>query len=110
MIDFGALVLGPAMTAFAQPIMVTPTKSQPGAPAYAARGSYSSKPVMIPLEGSDDFHRSQQIALGISLSEFAVRPKQGDAIVMAQGAFEIYDVELDGQGGADLLLRETDRA
>ncbi len=121
MIDFDALVLLPAMTTFAGPVTITPVKSQPGAAPYPARGSFASKPIEIALEGSDDYHRAQQLTLGIRLSEFAAQPappKQGDTMArtagvplssgtLPDGTFEIYDVELDGQGGAVLTLRKV---
>lgn len=47
MIDLSGLVLGPAMAAFGQPVTVT---SGAGAP-YDARGSFTFRPVEIPLEG-----------------------------------------------------------
>lgn len=104
--DFAALVLGPAMAVFGQPIMLTPTKSQPGVAAYAVRGIYASKPVEIQNPDTDMFHRGFQSQLGIRLAEYPIAPKQGDQIVMPQGAFEISDVVLDGQGGADLILQK----
>lgn len=106
MIDFGALVLGPAMATFAQPITVTP--QQPGAVRYPARGSYSSRPVEIQISDGN-VQRSHEIKLGIRLSEFPALPAQGDVITMTQGSFVIYDVMIDGQGGADLSIRQTDR-
>ena len=108
--DFSSLVLNPAMLVFGQPITVTPVASRPGAAPYAARGSFSSKPVTIQLECSQDYHQTQELALGVRLADFPVAPVQGDTITMAQGAFVVFNVTLDGQGGADLFLRETDRA
>lgn len=105
MIDFAALVLGPAMTVLGQPITVTPVKSQPNAASYAARGVYALKAVEIPMEGTDLFQQSHQPELGIKLGDFTVPPAQGDTIVCAQGTFEVFNVILDGQGGAKLVLR-----
>ncbi len=105
--DFSSLVLAPAMAVFAQPITVTPVASQPGAPAYPARGSWSWKPAEEELPDGT-YHSTNQPALGIRLADFAVPPKQNDTVVTAQGAFTIIDVVPDGQGGADLKLRQTD--
>jgi hypothetical protein len=104
-IDFD-LVLAPAMAAFAQSITLTPTVSQPGAPAYAARGVFDFKAVEIPLDDGT-FHSTNQPTLGIRLADYAVAPKQGDLLSMPQGNYQIADVVPDGQGGADLLLRNT---
>lgn len=112
-IDFSALVLGPAMATFGQPITVTPTASQPGALAYSTKpdgispltGVYASKPVQIPLENGT-YHSTVQPTLGIRLADFAVAPMQDDTVVIgALGKFLIVDVNPDGQGGADCPLR-----
>ncbi len=105
--DFASLVLGPAMAVFGQPVTVTPLKSVPGGIAYPAQALFAEKAVTIQLEGSDGFHQTVQPELGIRLDDFVVAPVQGDAIDMAQGAFVIFNVVLDGQGGATLVLRKT---
>lgn len=106
MIDFSALVLRPAMVTFAQGIMVTPVISQPGLPPYEARGSFNFKAVDVQLE-SGVVHSTNQPALGVRLADFPVMPMQEDQIVMPQGSYIVADVILDGQGGADLMLRNT---
>ena len=112
MIDFSALVLGPAMATFGQPITVSPVASRPGQPAYSTKpdgtpltGVYASKPVQIPLEDGT-YHSTVQPTLGIRLADFAVAPMQDDTVVVgALGTFAIADITPDGQGGADLVLR-----
>lgn len=109
MIDFAALVLGPAMSVFGQPITVTPIASRPGAAAYQARGVYALKPVDVPLDNGTVLS-TQQRTLGIRLVDFPAAPMQLDQIEMAQGTFIVADIKLDGQGGADLWLRSIDEA
>ena len=109
MIDFAALVLGPAMAVFGGAITLTPVVSQPGAAAYPARGVFSFKPVQIALEDGT-YHSTNQPALGIKLGDYAVEPMQEDTLVIPPGAigagnYKIVDVVPDGQGGADLMLR-----
>jgi hypothetical protein len=94
------------MAVFGQCITVTPVASQPGAPAYQARGSYSSKQVDVPLEDGT-YHSTIQRKLGVMLADFAVAPMQNDEISMAQGSFVIADIVPDGQGGADIWLRNV---
>ena len=103
MIDFD-LVLAPALAAFGQPIIVTPLASQPAAAPYSARGSYSSKQVDIPLDDGG-YQSTIQRKLGVRLADFAVPPIQKDQIAMAQGSFVVADIVPDGQGGADIWLR-----
>lgn len=118
MINLSGLVLGPAMAAFAQPFILTPVASQgPTAAPYAARGSYSTKPVQIPVEG-DQVHSTVQPMLGIRVAEFPVAPKQDDLVTFLTVVqvpnedpafnFVIVDYVPDGQGGADLWIRRTD--
>ncbi|SER57197.1 hypothetical protein SAMN05216548_12620 [Faunimonas pinastri] len=110
MIDFDALVLTPAMDAFSRPIIIDPVNSQPGVFAYSARGVWASKPDTIQTEGGEVISTNVP-TLGIRLSEFSVAPVQGDQITIpaylsapALGTFFVFDVNGDGQGGADLVL------
>ena len=103
MINFD-LALAPAMTAFGIPISVVPTVSQPGAPTYAARGVWSLKAVQIPLDDGT-YQSTNQPMLGIRLADFAASPLQGDGAIINGASYDIIDVVLDGQGGADLWIR-----
>ena len=105
-LDFAALVLGPAMAVFADPIVLTPTASLPGAPAYAARGVFAQKPVQVQVEGGG-FMSDVQPTLGIALSDFPTPPKQGDSFVRTGITWFVWDIVPDGQGGADLTIKET---
>ena len=104
-LDFASLVLGPAMAVFADPIALTPTVSQPGALAYPARGVFAVKQVTIRTE--EGLFTDQQPTLGISLADYPVPPKQGDSLVRAGIAWVVWDIQPDGQGGADIVLKET---
>lgn len=106
MIDFAALVLGPALAVFGEPVTVTPTASQPAVAPYQARGVWSFKPVEIPLsEGGD--HSTNVPALGVRLADFTVAPDQGDFFALRGKTYVAVDVTPDGQGGADVILREA---
>ena len=105
MIDFSALVLGPAMAVFGAPILFTPTASQPGIPAYPARGVFAVKQVTVREE--EIVFTDQQPTLGIKLADYPVPPKQRDSFVRAGVTWFVWDVQPDGQGGADLVLKET---
>lgn len=110
MIDFDALVLGPSQAVFGRPIVVTPTASQPGSPAYPARAIWSSKAIDVAMD-DNSILSSQQHTLDIRCSEFAVQPAQGDRIDMpASGSlpaisFVIEDGDDDGQGGTALSVK-----
>ena len=114
MIDFAALALSPGINAFARPVMIRPVRSQPGQPAYPARGVWSSRPVEIQTEEARILN-TRLITLGIMLSEFPVAPKTRDHVDVpaagfypAEGRHWIEDIDLDGQGGASLTLKKGD--
>jgi hypothetical protein len=111
--DFDRLVLRPAMHAFGKPITITPTVSQPNAAPYPARGVWEEQHVEIPLMDGG-LLSANTLDLGIRLSEFAVRPVQGDFVGIADtrfwrpeliGSYVINDVKPDGQGGAKIILK-----
>ena len=107
-LDFAALVLGPAMAVFADPIALTPTVSIPGALAYPARGIFAQKPVRWETaEGG--LLTTLETTLGIMLADYPVPPKQGDSLVRAGVTWFVWDVNADGQGGATLTLKERRR-
>lgn len=111
MINFDALVLGPAMATFARPITVTPLVSQPGQPAYAARGVWNSKPINVALEDGSILS-SQVHTLGIRKTEFPVPIRQGDRIdidavqsLPRVGLCAVEDTDEDGQGGVVISVK-----
>jgi hypothetical protein len=112
-INFSENLFKFAMDVFSRPITVTPLVSQPGAPAYAARGYMDEKATDILTEDGGIFSDSQ-IYLDIRIEEFAVLPMQGDRIDMVYhegvrgGSFEVLD--LSGKGNAGGMINITLRA
>lgn len=111
MIDFDALVLGPAMDVFARPVRITPVKSAPGRAAFDARGIWSSKPQDVMLEDGGVLS-TNVLTLDIRASEFAYVPAQGDVIFIPAegsqpelGSFTVDDNDSDGQAGYVLTLK-----
>lgn len=107
MINFSALVLGPAMGVFGQPIVFTPTASQPGAAPFTARGIYAVKQVTVRTD--DGIFTDQQPTLGIRIGpapDFPVMPEQGDSFVLNGTTWNVFDWQPDGQGGVDLVLKQ----
>ena len=93
------------MGVFGQPIVFTPTASQPGVPAYPARGVYAVKQVTVREE--EVVFTDQQPTLGIKLADYPVPPKQGDSFVLNGTTWRVWDYQPDGQGGADLVLKDV---
>ncbi len=104
MIDFGALVLGPAMAVFGQPITVTPTASKPGVPPYPARGVFRAQDASL-QQSDGTVVATTDYTLGLRLSDYLVPPIAGDGIAVAGFSTLVDRVHPDGQGGAILTLK-----
>lgn len=107
-IDFDSLVIGPAMEAFAEPFEVWPGGDHTA--AYQARGSWSDRPVDIPM--SDGMIGSGQVrTIAIRRSEWADDLAQSDWVKrLKDGALYIIDdVDDDGQGGSLLTVKQAEQ-
>jgi hypothetical protein len=99
---------------FARDITVTPTMSQPGQPAYAARGIWDDEAMDVAmLDGG--ILSEDRLVMDVREVEFAVVPIQGDRIdipatingIPAEGSFEIIDCDRNGGGETTLTLRKV---
>lgn len=106
MINWDQLVQAPLQRIFSQAVLFTPVISQPDAPAFTGRGIWSSQVREVALENggvlsTNEFH------LGIRLADFTVPLQQEDQVAVGAVAYIIGDILIDGQGGADLHLRQV---
>jgi hypothetical protein len=113
-VDFSTLVYLPNFDMFARPITVTPLASQPGLPAYTARGIYDTRPIDVQAEDGS-IVSDQQTILDVLDVEFAVVPEQLDQIVIPDdpgggvpglGSFEVTHTESNGGGETTLVIRK----
>ena len=113
-IDFSTLVYAPNFDMFARAIIVTPLASQPGVPAYTARGIYDTRPLDVQsMDGA--VIAEQQTIIDILEVEFPVLPDQLDRINipadpnagMALGDFEVISTETNGGGETTLVVRKV---
>ena len=107
-IDFDRLVLAPLMSVFGKPIVVTPTASQPGQPAYAARGDLRIQNIDMPLD--DGILSTQVITLGVRKADFLVFVAPGDSVVVGGKPYLIDDTDDDPQGHSILTLKRADQS
>lgn len=114
-LDFSTLVYLPNFDMFARPITVTPLASQPGFPAYGARGIYDTRPIDVQANDGSIFS-DQQTILDVRDIEFSVVPEQLDQIdipydpagnMPALGTFEIMNTESNGGGETTLVIRKV---
>jgi hypothetical protein len=112
-VNFSTLVYLPNFDLFARPITVTPLASQPGMPAYTARGIYGTRPIDVQAEDGSIIS-DQQTIVDIRQDEFAVLPDQLDRVYIPAdpdagrdlGEFEVTDTEDNGGGETTLVLRK----
>ena len=115
-LDFSTLVYMPNFDMFARPITVTPLASQPGMPAYAARGIYDTRPIDVQAEDGS-IYSDQQTILDVRDAEFyGAVPEQLDQIYIGpdpngmqddHGIYEVTHTESNGGGETTLVIRKV---
>jgi hypothetical protein len=104
-----------AQSEYGRPITVNPVASQPGVPAYSARGIYNSDRQQYLLE-DDSLLTEQQTIIDVEASEFAVPPAQNDIItipaepisgLLALGDFQVTASVHNGAGEITLQLKKV---
>jgi len=112
-INFSTLVYLPNYDTFARGVTITPLASQPGVPAYVARGIFDTRPVDVAaMDGN--IISDQQTILDIREAEFSVLPQQLDRVYIgpdpdagpALGDFEVVDADSNGGGETTLTIRK----
>jgi ribosomal protein S8E len=111
-INFSVTNYLPAQNIFGRSITVYPIKSQPGEPAYVARGILETRGTAIQTDAGMVVMSDQETILDIREAEFGVMPVQGDLIeipaensIPAAGTFEITDAAWNGGGEVTLTIR-----
>jgi hypothetical protein len=134
MIDLDALVIGPTIATFGQPVTYTPMTPQTdpngrvmynpngdelltaGTP-YAAVGVFDQEYMEITPLGRGPFTSTEAMdfgatggitearpVLGIQLSAMLSTPTQGDTVLIGTALYVVKEVQPDGHGHAKLLL------
>jgi len=110
-IDFDQLVLNKCEDIFSLACRFTLLVSAPGSPSVLARGIYWSGPTDVMMQDETIFS-DQETSLGIRIRDFVIPPDRGDLVEIVEPThpafgkrYWIGDSDLDGQGGAKLLLR-----
>lgn len=111
-VSYSTMILLPNYEFFARAVTFTPVASQPGGPAYVARGIYTSGVQTIDDEGMQ-ITTDQQVILDVRETEFSVVPIQGDLVAIGPdgdnpdlGSFEVVDAWNNGGGETTLVLRK----
>jgi hypothetical protein len=116
-VDFSTVLYLHTQDFFSRAITITPTASNPGAPAYTVRGIYTTRPIDIMVEVGMAMVSDQQTIIDIRDNEFFdaghLLPIQGDLVdvpaegnIPVAGTFEITDTDSNGGGETTLSVRK----
>ena len=101
---------------WAIPATFIPLASQPGGPAYDARGIYNTWDIDIAAEDGS-VYSDQRTLFDIRKSEFNVLPQQDDHVIIPfdcsqqpLGEYQIIDVDDNGGGQLYLTIRKVEVA
>ena len=115
-VNFSNLLYLPVFDLFAVSITVNPVASQPGQPAYSARGIFDTNDIDVIAQDGSIFS-DQRTELYLRESEFPVIPLQNDRVTIPAdcngvplGEFEIIDTDTNGGGETKLTLRKWETA
>ena len=120
-VDFSTVLYLHTQDMFGRTIIVTPTHSNPGAPAYTIRGIWTTRPIDIMTEVGMAMASDQQTIIDIRDNEFwdagHVLPIQGDLVevpaegnIPYAGIYEITDTDANGGGETTLTVRKWETA
>lgn len=110
-VDFDALLNNPMLDVFGEDAVYTPVRSAPLSPAFVIKGSFERHHSVV----LDEIARSEMKAPGhsttvpvltVRLAAFSALPKQNDKVAVRGETYFVYDIQPDGEGCADLVLRE----
>jgi hypothetical protein len=97
-IDWDHVVLAPCMDQFANPVTITPVKSQPGAPPFTTRCVWEVMANTIIQEDGTELVTSRYV-MGFRIAELPARLLAGDQATLDGLVYTLNDFVYDGQGG-----------
>jgi hypothetical protein len=110
-VDYSNIIYAKTQDLYGRPVVITPLASQPGHPAYEARGIYRSEAMDVEADENSVFS-DQRTVLDVRDLEYDVVPIQGDHIsipatgsIVAAGDFTVIDQDSNGGGETSLTLR-----
>jgi len=92
------LALGAGITNFAEPVTYRPATGG----SFTLNGVWRAAHTPLDL-GGETVVSTVSPALGVKLADFPVEPLSGDQFDRGLVAYQVDDVQPDGQGGAELI-------
>lgn len=109
-VDFDALVNVAVRDEFAVATTYEPLVSRPGSPAFAVSGVFDAthRVVLQEIAASEmqaAGHSTTVPVIGYRTADLGLDPKQGDRVTIAGVVHQVQDVQPDGDGWVDLVLK-----
>lgn len=108
--DWSNELYAPCQDTFGREVWITPAASQPGQPAFQARGIYNHNRINVTLEDGSIFVEQETI-LDVRAEEFVIPPQQNDEVTippdpvgMADTPGDFLVVSVWENGGGELSL------
>lgn len=110
-VDFEADVHAALIDVYGETVTYRPLRSSPGSAPFEVVGIFDREAEVIleEVRGSEvdaPGHSTQMPVLAVRLADFADEPRQQDEIEIGAETFRVFDVQKDGRGMADLILRK----
>ncbi len=110
-IDLDALVNVAVRDQFAVPTSYEPLVSQPGAPAFGVQGIFDAdhKIILDEVASSEMTaagHSTTMPVVGYRTADLGLAAKQGDRVTIAGAVYQVQDIQPDGDGWVDLILKK----
>ncbi|MGE0022106.1 MAG: hypothetical protein AB7S70_00555 [Hyphomicrobium sp.] len=111
MFDFDVHTNTPLFSIYARPVTYTPSNKLVAANPLNAIFDREHEIVLDEMANSElrqAGHSTTVPVLTVRLADFVTKPAQGDTVVVdGEGSFTVWDVQPDGEGCADLVLRKV---
>ncbi|HEX7906857.1 MAG TPA: hypothetical protein VF534_02025 [Paraburkholderia sp.] len=106
MIDWDAVVIGPLMTVFAEPVTYLPLAGGSVSVTGVFDDAYLKE---VMFEDASTGTTEVSATLGVQLSQFQSPPIQNDKLTLVRtgATYIVRQVRLDSRGGARLLLTKA---
>lgn len=108
LVDFGADVHVHLVTVYGDPVTWLGPTGVVAAPPLVAIFDRHHEVVLDEVKGSEldaSGHSTTLPVLSVRLGDFSTAPAQGDRVTIGAETFRVWDIQPDGQGMADLVLR-----
>jgi len=111
MFDFEGTVNKTVMDVFSRDVTYMPRVSVPGGRPFPIKAIFdrNHEVILTDIRTSEEEghgHSTMMPVLTVRLADFEAEPRQDDEAIVGSETFRVYDVQPDGEGMADLVLKK----